>query len=211
MRLARTVVAGAVLAAGLVAAIKVSGDDMVAAAESAPAAVSTPAASSPPTGPDNATGPDDATGPTTRAATPEAPITPWVAPTQIPLEAPVPGTTNLQPLMISAYDRAAAAAEADGVTLPIRSGWRSPQFQQVLFERAVRRYGSAERATALVKPPEQSMHVQGLAVDLRDRAGARWLEQHGQEFGLCRRYENEWWHFEFTQGPCPALLADASG
>jgi D-alanyl-D-alanine dipeptidase len=34
------------------------------------------------------------------------------------------------------------------------------------------------------------------------------LEANGYRFGLCRRYENEWWHFEPLVAPgtqCPAL------
>jgi len=47
-----------------------------------------------------------------------------------------------------------------------------------------------------VLPPGESAHVRGGAVDVGPESGARWLEQHGVRFGLCRRYDNEPWHFE---------------
>jgi hypothetical protein len=46
-----------------------------------------------------------------------------------------------------------------------------------------------------------------------DKSGASWLEANGATFGLCRVYENEWWHFEPLTAPggiCPPLLPDAS-
>jgi hypothetical protein len=56
------------------------------------------------------------------------------------------------------------------------------------------------------------MHPWGLAVDINYKTGrpegAKWLEDNGYKFGLCRRYENEWWHFEPLVAPgekCPPL------
>lgn len=40
------------------------------------------------------------------------------------------------------------------------------------------------------------------------KAGIAWLETNGYLFGLCRRYQNEWWHYEPMVAPgtaCPAL------
>jgi hypothetical protein len=45
------------------------------------------------------------------------------------------------------------------------------------------------------------------------QSGAQWLEVNGYKFGLCRVYENEWWHFEPLVAPgqqCPALVANAT-
>jgi hypothetical protein len=42
---------------------------------------------------------------------------------------------------------------------------------------------------------------------------AGWLEINGAKFGLCRVFENEWWHFEPVIAPgwkCPALVPDAT-
>ncbi|MEV7009160.1 hypothetical protein [Streptosporangium sp. NPDC051022] len=40
-------------------------------------------------------------------------------------------------------------------------------------------------------------HVKGVALDVRPREGARWLEEHGARYDLYRIYDNEWWHFEY--------------
>lgn len=158
------------------------------------------------------------TTPPTRTASTTAPVaivSPWIAPTKIGLDDPVPGTTNLQPPMVRAYDRAAAAAAKAGHPMTIRSGWRSAAYQQILFDRAVAKYGSRVEAAKWVLPPEDSAHVQGLAVDVQPLGAAQWLQAHGTAYGLCRTYANEWWHFELVAiGPvdaCPAMKPSAAG
>ena len=64
-------------------------------------------------------------------------------------------------------------------------------------------------------PPERSMHVQGLAIDVGDRGAAAWLREHGAIYGLCHTLSWEWWHFEWRQRwqdamVCPAEAADPS-
>lgn len=108
----------------------------------------------------------------------------------------VGNTARLQPGVQRAVDRAIAAAAADGVELRVTSGWRSRDRQQQLFEEAVAKYGSPKEARHWVLPPEESEHVRGGAVDVGPASGARWLDEHGVRFGLCRRYDNEPWHFE---------------
>ncbi|WP_028051245.1 M15 family metallopeptidase [Cellulomonas sp. URHD0024] len=105
------------------------------------------------------------------------------------------------------------AASKDGVVLTITSGRRSVAEQQRLVDEAVTKHGSAQEAHRWVLPPESSPHVQGLALDVGPTAGALWLGQHGVEFGLCRTYANEVWHFEklpdgLTQ--CPQMHPDSS-
>ena len=102
--------------------------------------------------------------------------------------------------------------EKKGHQLQITSGWRSLDYQQKLFENAIERHGSVSEASKWVLPPQDSMHPWGLAVDINygvgKKSGAEWLETTGFRFGLCRRYENEWWHFEPLVAPgqsCPAL------
>lgn len=127
------------------------------------------------------------------------------------INAPVTGTTNLEPEMTAAWNRAEQAARADGVHVEIYAGWRSAEWQQVLFDRAVKKYGSKEAASRWVLPPDKSSHVKGIAVDVRPQAGAQWLERHGGDFGLCRMYDNEWWHFELVaEKPCPARRPSAT-
>jgi D-alanyl-D-alanine carboxypeptidase len=102
--------------------------------------------------------------------------------------------------------RALAAARDAGVELTVTSGWRSAERQQRLFDQAVARYGSRDKASRWVLPPADSEHVKGRAVDVGGPAGMAWLEENGWRFGLCRRYDNEPWHFEPLTRPgyaCP--------
>ncbi|MDU0313554.1 D-alanyl-D-alanine carboxypeptidase family protein [Phycicoccus sp. M110.8] len=130
----------------------------------------------------------------------------------IALTAPVPGTTNMQPSAAHAFERAFAAARAQGLSPQIRSAWRSRAYQQVLFDRAVATYGSAAEAGKWVLSPGRSAHVKGYAVDVHPQAVAVWLEVHGPAYGICRTYDNEWWHFEYlATSTCPPRLPTAAG
>ncbi|WP_024285589.1 M15 family metallopeptidase [Cellulomonas sp. KRMCY2] len=129
-----------------------------------------------------------------------------------------PGTpsaaTGLDPELQRRFDVAQEAAAAENVTLRITSGWRSTTEQQALLDGAVERYGSLAEASRWVLPPEDSAHVQGQAIDVGDTEGALWLGEHSLEFGLCRTYANEMWHFEMlTDGAtaCPEPSVDPSG
>jgi LAS superfamily LD-carboxypeptidase LdcB len=116
---------------------------------------------------------------------------------------------DLTPALRTAITAAMAAAAADGVELRVTSGWRSKKHQKLLYEEAIEKYGSAEAARQWVLPPAESAHVRGEAVDVGPAAGARWLEENGSRFGLCRRYANETWHFELLAprkgSSCPSL------
>ena len=120
--------------------------------------------------------------------------------------------TSLSPEIVARFDAAAQAARADGIELGIRSGWRSAEEQRRLYDDAVAEHG-VEEARRTVLPPEHSAHVAGMAIDVSPYAGATWLEARSEEFGLCRTYANEWWHFEVTGKVgerCPDLKPDAS-
>ncbi|MCX2711221.1 M15 family metallopeptidase [Mycolicibacterium sp. J2] len=125
-----------------------------------------------------------------------------------------PAIGRLDPALLSAIQNATTAAAADGVTMTITSGWRSPEFQQRLLDDAVATYGSVAAARQYVQTPEHSKHVIGEAVDVGGTGADQWLIANGARFGLCRTYANELWHFELTAdayGNCPALLPDAAG
>ncbi len=124
-----------------------------------------------------------------------------------------PAVGNLAPALLAAVQQAASAAAADGVTMTITSGWRSPDFQQQLLDDAVATYGSLAAARQYVQTPDRSHHVLGQAVDVGGPAADRWLIANGPRFGLCQIYANEVWHFELAvdaAGNCPALLANAA-
>ena len=110
---------------------------------------------------------------------------------------------------------AQAAAKAVGFSIRITSGFRSQQLQERLFNDAVKKYGSESEASKWVLPKDVSNHPWGIAIDVNypgDRMAVKWLEENGSAFGLCRIYENEWWHFEpvIAPGePCPPMMANA--
>ena len=123
---------------------------------------------------------------------------------------------EINPLVLARFLSAQAAAKAEGVTMTIDSGYRSLETQNYLFQRAIKEHKTPEEAIKWVLPENLSRHPWGLALDVNlnhDRFGASWLEANGATFGLCRVYENEWWHFEPLIAPggiCPPLMPDAS-
>ena len=123
---------------------------------------------------------------------------------------------EINPLVLARFLSAQAAAKEFGIELSIDSGYRSPEKQNYLYQRAIKTYKSAEEAIKWVLPSDLSRHPWGLALDVNlnhDKSGASWLEANGATFGLCRVYVNEWWHFEPLTAPggiCPPLLPDAS-
>nr|WP_246224660.1 M15 family metallopeptidase [Mycolicibacterium anyangense] len=125
-----------------------------------------------------------------------------------------PAIGRLDPALLDAIQAATTAAAADGVTMTITSGWRSPEFQQRLLDDAVATYGSLAAARQYVQTPAGSKHVIGQAVDVGGVGADQWLIANGARFGLCRIYANELWHFELATdaaGNCPPLLPNAAG
>lgn len=122
----------------------------------------------------------------------------------------------------AAYTRLKRAAEAVGIPpnlLTIVSGYRSVATQTVLWERALRRYGSPAAARVYVAPPGGSPHHTGRAIDLylgvsndsanipalRRTSAYRWLVCNAVRFGFTP-YSAEPWHWEFNP---PGLNPDA--
>lgn len=123
------------------------------------------------------------------------------------------GTAGLEPGLAAAYTLASTQARAEGVKISITSGKRSYAQQQALWRDGIATYGSPAAARRWVLPPTESTHVSGKAIDVGPRAGAAWLERTGRRWGLCRTFNNEWWHFELVTTPggaCPRRLPDAS-
>ncbi|MDX3003700.1 D-alanyl-D-alanine carboxypeptidase family protein [Kribbella solani] len=113
---------------------------------------------------------------------------------------------GLSPKLRSRLKKAITAADRDGVTIRITSARRTSTKQQRLFNEALQQYGSYKVATRWVLPPKYSAHVQGKAVDIGPTAAMTWLNQNGWRYGVCRRYDNEPWHFEALSAPgkkCP--------
>ena len=94
----------------------------------------------------------------------------------------------------------------------VNSGWRSPEYEDQLRRQAIAKYGSEEEAARWVATGATSAHVSGDAVDIGPSAATAWLSEHGAEYGLCRIYGNEPWHYELrpeaVEQGCPAMYAD---
>lgn len=103
----------------------------------------------------------------------------------------------------------AARTEAlwrDRQLVGLTSGRRDAAVQWRMYLVEVARTGSDVLARRRVLPPDESAHVVGIAMDVRPTEGARWLETHGWRWGLYRRYDNEWWHFEHHPGAAPPRM-----
>jgi zinc D-Ala-D-Ala carboxypeptidase len=117
--------------------------------------------------------------------------------------------TGLDPGLVDAFGRAQAEAADAGHRLTVTSGFRTAEEQAALLAAEIAERGSLEEARWWVFPPDQSMHVQGLAIDVGDGPAADWLASEGARFGLCQTLAWEWWHFEWRErweatGECPA-------
>lgn len=123
-----------------------------------------------------------------------------------------PGIANLSPDLLGALRSAAEEARRDGVSIELNSGWRSADYQEQLLEDAVSQYGSRAKAARWVATPETSPHVSGQAVDVDGSRATEWLADHGEDFGLCRVFRNEPWHFELraeaAEEGCPRQYTD---
>jgi D-alanyl-D-alanine carboxypeptidase len=128
------------------------------------------------------------------------------------IESPEASVANLDPALRGALRRAAADAADDGIELVVTSGWRSPEHQERLLHEAISKYGSEEEAARWVATPDRSAHVSGDAVDIGPTGAAAWLSENGAEYGLCRVYGNEPWHYELRPEAiahgCPPPYAD---
>ena len=167
--------------------------------------VSAPAVAAPPATTLLTPAPTPISRPTHRPSTPPStPKTPRPKKTVKPSrEESIDG---LSPKLKARLTKAIAAAKADGVTIKITSGRRSAAKQQRLLNEAIKKYGSYKAATRRVLPPRYSAHVQGRAVDIGPTAAMTWLNTNGWRYGVCRRYDNEPWHFEALTTPgkkCP--------
>jgi zinc D-Ala-D-Ala carboxypeptidase len=124
----------------------------------------------------------------------------------------IPGVADLDPALLGALRRAATDAADDGVEFFVNGGWRSPEYEEHLLLEAISKYGSEEEAARWVATPNTSAHVSGDAVDIGPLDATAWLSEHGAEYGLCRIYGNEPWHYELRPEAidhgCPPMYAD---
>lgn len=116
------------------------------------------------------------------------------------------------------------AAQADGVSLWVASGYRSVEDQERILNREIQQHvqydGMAEEearelSLRTINPPGHSEHHTGFVVDLNDVSdnfeeteAYQWLSQHAAEYGFVQRYrtdkveftgiDNESWHYRYV-------------
>jgi LAS superfamily LD-carboxypeptidase LdcB len=127
-------------------------------------------------------------------------------------DADIPAVANLDPGLRRALRQAAMDAAQDRIEIVVNSGWRSREYQKQLLRDAAAKYGSEKAAARWVATPDTSPHVTGGAVDIGPSRATAWLSRHGAEYGLCRIYRNEPWHYELRREAirdgCPSMYAD---
>jgi zinc D-Ala-D-Ala carboxypeptidase len=123
-----------------------------------------------------------------------------------------PAVAKLDPDLLEALRQAATDAADDRVEFVVNSGWRSPEYQEHLLDEAISKYGSKKEAARWVATPDTSPHVSGDAIDIGPDGATAWLSKHGADYGLCRIYRNEPWHYELRPDAiddgCPPLYVD---
>ena len=106
---------------------------------------------------------------------------------------------GMRPDVAAAFDRMAAAARADGVSLLINDGFRSDAEQAVLW--------AQNPDPRWVAPPGTSLHRCATELDLGPPAAYAWLAANATRFGFVQRYSWEAWHYGFDAGPAPCSAA----
>lgn len=116
------------------------------------------------------------------------------------------------------------AAENDGITLWVASGYRSVEDQERILSREIQLHmandgmseeEAREYSLRTINPPGYSEHHTGLVVDLNNVDDAfeeteayKWLKEHAAEYGFVQRYrtdkveytgiDNESWHYRYV-------------
>lgn len=81
-----------------------------------------------------------------------------------------------------------------GGRIKITSGYRDIKRQTELWNAALKKYGSAEKARKWVAPPGKSNHNHGLAADIS--GDKKWAHANAAKYGLVFPLSNEDWHIE---------------
>jgi LAS superfamily LD-carboxypeptidase LdcB len=105
----------------------------------------------------------------------------------------------MRPDVAAAFDRMAAAARHDGISLLINSAFRSDAEQAELWEQ--------NPDPRWVAPPGTSLHRCATELDLGPSSSYGWLAAHASSFDFTQRYSWEPWHFGYDGGPPPCSSA----
>ncbi|HEX6688157.1 MAG TPA: transglycosylase SLT domain-containing protein [Solirubrobacterales bacterium] len=106
---------------------------------------------------------------------------------------------GLRPDVAAAFDRMAAAAYNDGISLVVNSGFRSDAEQAALF--------AAHPDPRWVAPAGHSLHRCATELDLGPESAYRWLAANASRFGFVQRYSWEAWHYGYDRPPAPCSAA----
>lgn len=109
---------------------------------------------------------------------------------------------GMRPDVAAAFDGMAAAAQGDGISLLVVSGFRSDAEQAALF--------AAHPDPKWVAPPGHSLHRCATELDLGPESAYGWLAANATRFGFEQRYSWEAWHFGYVAGPEPCSQAGNS-
>src|SRR5215211_7549034 len=101
----------------------------------------------------------------------------------------------MRPDVAEAFDRLAAAAHRDGISVVITSAFRSDAEQAELWEQ--------NPDPRWVAPPGTSLHRCATELDLGPSSAYGWLATRAARFDFVQRYRWEAWHFGYTGGPAP--------
>jgi hypothetical protein len=110
---------------------------------------------------------------------------------------------GMRPDVAAAFDRMAAAAQGDGISLLVVSGFRSDAEQAALF--------AAHPDPKWVAPPGHSLHRCATELDLGPETAYGWLAANAGRFGFEQRYSWEAWHYGYAAGPAPCSPAGEVG
>lgn len=104
-------------------------------------------------------------------------------------------------------------AKQDNIILLVKSGYRSAWYQNVIFQRLMKKGRTFEDIARFIAPPGYSEHMLGTAVDFcpsdwrfANSSEYLWLKQHAWEFGFTetfpeQKYNNkpwESWHWRYS-------------
>jgi hypothetical protein len=98
---------------------------------------------------------------------------------------------RMRPDVAQAFDRMAAAARADGISLLVTSAFRGDAEQAALF--------AAHPDPKWVARPGTSLHRLGTELDLGPASAYGWLAANAKRFGFVQRYSWEPWHYGYTR------------
>lgn len=92
--------------------------------------------------------------------------------------------------------------------LGVYSGYRSNARQAQLYQQALQKYGSPERARQWVAPPGNSQHNKGFAADLKylSPSAKSWVKENAAAHGLSFPLKNEPWHVELATARNPGAV-----